>query len=200
LNISQALVETSVDVNLARDATWVGSFDLFRDFQPLMTTAGKHALFINEGNSVLMDSAGGVLAMRVAGSGTIGVTNSNLEFKSSVGAGLSVFVTSDAAAAAGGNFSTLTIDHPKAYHADTSIGMGAEIDLVGLAHADSYSLNNDLLKIYSGDTVIDTMRLSDANLGSETFAVVQAADGVHLLTLEPLTPPPSGLLPLHCGV
>src|SRR5208283_1376128 len=95
--------------------------------------------------------ASAVLSMPVLGKGQIDVGSSGtLELQSLVGPDLTVNVGN------GVGTSVLTIDHPHEYFADTSFGFLAEIDLVGLAHADSYSFKNDMLAIYSGNSVIDT--------------------------------------------
>jgi hypothetical protein len=190
INGSSGIGPGSETVNLARDAIWVGTFNLNFDAGPLATTAGPRALFINDGASSLSRNGGGVLAVPVAGKGSIDLFDSNLEVKSSVGANQSVFVESDF------GVSVLTIDHPHEYHASTAIGFGAEIDLVGLAHADSYSYLNDILKIYSCDRVIDTLKFqNDFTAGS--FAVVQAASAVQIVTVNDPTQPPAGALPVH---
>jgi hypothetical protein len=193
LNLSASLEPESLSVNLARDAIWVGTFNLVMAGARLVTTAGEHALFINDGASSTIKDIGAVLAMPVAGTGSIAVAQSDLEFQSSVGANQSVSVYSDAP------YSVITIDHPKEYHASTSIGTGGELDLVGLAHADSYSYQNDMLRIYAGDTVIDRMKLQ-LGYGAGSFAVTQAVDGVHIYGVAVGDGPPAGGLPLHSAV
>ena len=41
------------------------------------------------------------------------------------------------------------------------MNVGAEVELVGLAHADSYSFADDLLTLFSGQRPIDSLHLSN---------------------------------------
>jgi hypothetical protein len=77
------------------------------------------------------------------------------------------------------------------------LGIG-EIDFIGLANADSYSYANDLLSIYAGNTIIDTLRLHQLGTPSLPFAVEKTETGVSLYTIgSQTTPPPGTILPSH---
>jgi len=76
------------------------------------------------------------------------------------------------------------------------MGWGAEIDLVGLAHADSYTFKNDMLSIYSSNHVIYAMRLQ-AYTGSGVFEVAQTPLGVNIYPTADPNNLPAGLLPVH---
>jgi len=181
---------SSDTVNLARNSVWIGSFNMGYAGH-LSTSAGAHSLFINDGDSgVARGSA--VLAMPVVGTGSISDYASRLEFASSVGAHLSVGVSGEYPGA------VIAIDHPYEYHASTSMGAEGEIDLVGLAHADSYTFKNDMLAIYSGNCVIYSMRLQ-AYSGFGAFEVAQTPSGVNIFSTADPNNPPAGALPIHTG-
>jgi|SRR5208283_3526726 len=184
--------ENSATVNLASNSVWIGSFHVGHS-GPLSISGGAHSVFINDGASgVDSDILGARVAVPVLGKGSIGVNGhaSRLEFASSVGASQSVDVSGAP------ETSVLTIDHPHEYHASTSIGYGAEIDLVGLAHADSYTFKNDMLAIYSGNHVIYGMRLQDGYLPG-VFAVAQTPSGVNIFSSADPNNLPAGALPIH---
>ena len=68
-----------------------------------------------------------------------------------------------------------------------------EIDLNGLAKANSYTYQNDMLSIFSGKSVIDTLRLAS----SETFSVEKTSTGGVSIYTAAASPPPGTLLPIH---
>jgi len=78
------------------------------------------------------------------------------------------------------------------YH--SSGPMTATINLEGLANADSYTFANDMLSIFSGKSVIDTLRLHDSTQFG--FAVNKVPDGVSVVTNVDQTNPVGGL-PVH---
>jgi hypothetical protein len=71
----------------------------------------------------------------------------------------------------------------------------AEIDLEGLAGADSYSFKDDMLKIFSGNKVIDTLRLTDQT--QYGFAVEQTAASLNIVGIDPTHPATGTVLPMH---
>ena len=73
----------------------------------------------------------------------------------------------------------LQLDSPTAYHAATQLGFG-EIILEGL-RATSYSLKGDLLSIFNGKSIVDTMNLSVQSVGGSApvaFSVSQVGGSV----------------------
>ncbi len=90
---------------------------------------------------------------------------------------------------------TLQLDKPTAFTGSVDAGYHGEIDLLGLANADSYSYKNDILSIYSHNRVIDKLSLTiDRNppftaqnslhvgkVGSEVVIDTYAKAGVALL-------------------
>ena len=97
---------------------------------------------------------------------------------------------------------TLTIDHPDQFQGTIiapdpqSVNGGSlpdvQVNLQGLV-ADSYDLSNDLLTLYKGSTVVDTLNFND---GAASTFVGQGASGVVIGMNESA---PSGVtaLPLH---
>jgi hypothetical protein len=79
----------------------------------------------------------------------------------------------------GGDHGVVQIDNPSIYHAATQLGFG-EIILEGL-RATSYSLKNDLLSIFNGNHIIDTMSLTVEPVGGSSpvrFGVSQVGGSV----------------------
>ena len=68
--------------------------------------------------------------------------------------------------------------------------------MVGLAHADSYTLKNDMLKLFSGERVIYDMRLQAVPYGG-VLAVAQTSAGVSIYTSANPDNLPAGVLPVH---
>jgi hypothetical protein len=90
----------------------------------------------------------------VNGTGNFTVQSGLLEFGKAVGSGQNVTVD-----AGGGETRVLQLDDHTQFDGSV-IMMGGDINLLNLANADSYTYKNDLLSIYSGGKVIDTLRLS----------------------------------------
>jgi hypothetical protein len=94
----------------------------------------------------------------------------------------------------------LEIDHPKQFLGTVQLALG-EIDLNGLARADSYTYQNDLLSIFDGKSVIDTLSLQQIALAQDTpniaFSVERTAHGVSIYTDANPTHPAGTILPVH---
>jgi len=147
-------------VNLAKNSIWIGSFNVFGGGYDgrLTASGGRHSAFMNSSSSV-EDFASAVVAVPIVGTGTflLGGGGATLEFASSVGADQSISVAGN-----GGDNDILRIDHPGRFHGSITLldSFGSEeIDLIGLAHADSYTFRNDILTIFPGSSIIDTLRL-----------------------------------------
>lgn len=119
---------------------------------------GLHA----HGNSF---ANGNTIGVNVIGNGTINEFQSNssgkLEFMHGVAATQTITDSGG-----GGDHGVVQIDSPLNYHAPTQLGFG-EIILEGLK-ATSYSLKNDLLSIFNGNHIIDTMSLSVQSVGGSS--------------------------------
>lgn len=164
---------------------------------------GPGATWNNNGVSLVSNAENLVVKAPVVGSGSFDLTNSGptvflapiarMEFAGSVGANQTIR-----------DSGLLVLDRPDQFsgHVVLSVkpgampdqGMPSQIDLAGLANADSYTFQNDMLRLYSGTTVIDRLRLTDATPNG--FAVQKAAGSVNIVAILDPTQPPVGL-PLH---
>jgi hypothetical protein len=184
--------EDMLKVNVASSSTWTGSFFLGED--TTLTASGEsHSVFINDGTSEL-SRASAVLDLPVLGKGSFFLANTHgfLTFGSSVGAGQSVSIPGDP-------LSEVVIDQPNKFRGSITLGDGSSptgesIDLMGLATADSYTFKNDMLSIFAGNTVIDTLRLTNAT--PYGFAVEKESGSVNIVSISNPTNPPVGL-PIH---
>ncbi len=128
------------------------------------------------------------IGVNVTGTGRIGAFHGTTTFERAVGSGQQVTVQNG----------KVVIDEPKQFSALTSIydGAGGEIDLNGLAKADSYTFQNDMLSIYRGKRVIDTLQLHDGT--SYGLEVDKTDTGVRLVPYADASHTPVGsLLPIH---
>lgn len=145
----------NVTINLATNSEWVGGFT----GNPGTTYSIKGTGQLD--NDQVSSVDGNVtIGVNVIGTGSINVSaihsSGKLEFMRSVSAGQHVTTSGDEAY--GLQFGVLQIDSPLNYHASTTIGFG-EIILEGLK-ATSYSFKNDILSVFSGNTVLDTLKLA----------------------------------------
>jgi hypothetical protein len=180
-----------LSVNVASSSTWTGSFSLVDS--TLTASGGSNSVFINDGSSELFDYSYTVLNLPVLGDGSFSlVFHGFLTFGSSVGVNQSVSIAADPQ-------SYVVIDHPKEFLGSITLGAGPgvgdeSIDLMGLAKADSYTFKNDMLSIFSGNTVIDKLRLTDDT--PYGFAVEKETGSVNIVAYSHPTNPPVGL-PIH---
>jgi hypothetical protein len=179
-----------VTFTLASGARLVGTLDTPESGVTIHGPAGS--TFDNDGASTI-NAVGSVIGVDVTGAGsfTVPVQNFdfsgfNLEFLAAVGANQSVSDGGEILIAKATEFRaamTLTSAH-------------SIVDLQGIASADSYSFANDLLSIYSGNSVIDRMRLTDQT--PYGFDVTKTAAGdVNIVALNTPGQTVSGALPIH---
>ena len=78
----------------------------------------------------------------------------------------------------------------------------SEVDLVGLAKADSYTFENDMLSIFSGNCLIDRLKLTNNGsfIGVSHDLVVSKSGSDVWLTQSGLTSPPIGSITLPLRV
>lgn len=89
----------------------------------------------------------------------------------------------------------LTIDQPGKFLGAVDFTNG-DIDLNGLAKADSYSFKNDMLTIWSGGTAIDRLHMTADS--TSAFTVAQTQFGVSIYTAQDTNHPTGGtVLPSH---
>ncbi|HTI80837.1 MAG TPA: hypothetical protein VL614_10365 [Acetobacteraceae bacterium] len=190
LNVSSAGFEADVTVNIAANSRWVGGFNAVEDKFTVNGAAG--ASFSNQFSSGTKVNP--VINADVNGQGTIAVGDfSQWEFTKSVSAGQTVHLAD--------LFGAVQIDHPQRFHAKVvadglpNTASQARVNLLGLATADSYTYKNDLLKLYSGNKVIDTMSLSGA-VTAATIGVEKTSTGISVLMDRDIAGQ-TELLPLH---
>jgi hypothetical protein len=136
----------------------------------------------------------------VLGTGSFAVTQgASLVFLGAVGPAQTVSVSNGTVFGS----ARLIIDNPNEFHGAVDLtytpGAGAgvpQIDLLGLTKADSYSYHDDMLSIWSGKSVIDTLRLATST--PYGFAVASTMGGVSVIpdTANHTYP---GELPVHVG-
>lgn len=175
----------SMTVNLAENSQWVGGFDsLYGEIT--VQGDGKFANTLS-----LMGNQTAVINSDVVGNGlfSIGASyprHAKLEFMRSVSAGQSVTMDTARSFTQGiGSFIVLQVDNPQAFEASVKLGFG-EVILKSL-QADHYSFKNDLLSMYQGGQVVDTvpLRLIPDNTtggggGAVNFGVSQIAGDIVL--------------------
>jgi hypothetical protein len=186
-------------VNLAANSTWVGDIYVHalgnHDYGgDVVVNGGAHASFDNQASEV--DSGHTTVNADVVGVGSFGMGlkdsyaghPATLEFSGSVGYGQAITMSD---AAHGGNAGlVLQLDKPTAFQGSVTLVQG-RVDLEGLATADSYTFKNDMLSIFAGNAVIDTLRLHDAT--QYGFAVEKTATGVGVVAIGDPAHPPAGL-------
>ncbi len=196
---------TSATVDLRANARWIGSFYVFPGATVLINGA-PHAAFINQHagatGSGVVNGAGAkaIIMANITGNSPMNVLNDGaLEVGGSVSSGQTL-VLGTYPAVPGNQPGFLQVDHPTEFDGLVRLAVG-EIDLNGLARADSYSYQNDMLSIWSGNSVINTLRLQQIEAaqgtGLQPFAVEKTATGVSIYTESNPTHPPGTALPLH---
>jgi len=170
-------------VNIA-PGTMTGSVNLLNGHGTIAGTGS----FKNVNSSLSMGSM--AIKSNMIGTGSTSLTFMHLELNDAVSAGQTFTLNP---------VSSLTIDRPGQFHgviAAPPPGSGgplSEIDLIGIK-ADSYSMTNDVLSLYVGQTVVDRLALH-ATPG-QTF-VGQGSSGVVIgLNGQPAN---TSLVPLHTG-
>ena len=187
-------------VNLDHHARLTASFNMV--FGSLTVNGDDKAKLINDEN----DSLSGVhtvitpdvLGIGSFKAGTAQGVGGFLEFGHSVSRDQGVTVSGDPERRLA---TVLKIDKPREFHAAVTMQAKTETDLVGLAKADSYTFENDMLKIFSGNRLIDRLRLTNDGtfIGQPHDLVVSKSGSDVFLTQAGLTSPPIGstMLPLH---
>jgi hypothetical protein len=189
-----------VTVNLESHARLTASFNM--TFGRVTVNDAPEAKLINDQGDTFA-GANAVITPDVLGIG--GFTSSSaqgtggfLEFGRSVSSGQSVTLSGDTSQRVA---SGLQIDRPREFHGSVAMRPMSDIDLVGLAKADSYTFKNDMLSIFAGNRVIDRLRLTNDGtvLGQSHDLVVSKSGRDVIVTQSGLTGPPMGstTLPLH---
>lgn len=98
-------------------------------------------------------------------------TSPNIHVTGRVGTGTTVDLSK--------NDGHLVIDHPGRFHGTVDLGSG-DIDLKGLAAANSYSFKDDILSIFGGGKTLDKLHIT----GGADFSVEKTATGVSIYTAD----------------
>ncbi|MBV8614015.1 MAG: hypothetical protein JOY66_09630 [Acetobacteraceae bacterium] len=180
---ANSLANTTVTENIAPDSTLSGSF-LANGHDPSVTVNGADdtAQFANTGDSGIANGVA-VINADVTGTGSFtALPFSGIMFMGSVGDGQTV--NSD-------GFDRITIANPDLFQGLVAFAGGPTntVDLLGVA-ADSYSYQDDMLSLYQGGQVVDTLRLQT---DPSQFQVSESARGVSITGL-PGTPPPGAVV------
>jgi len=180
---ANSLANTTVTENIAPNSTLSGSL-LANGHDPSVTVnaADGTALFANTGDSAIANGVA-VINADVTGTGSFtALPFSGIMFMGSVGDGQTV--NSD-------GFDRITIANPDLFQGLVAFAGGPTntIDLLGVA-ADSYSYQDDMLSLYQGGQVVDTLRLQ---ADPSQFQVTESARGVSISGL-PGTPPPGAVV------
>jgi hypothetical protein len=211
---------SQVSVNLLHGARWDGTLNMGVGFGPTrgLTTVngGPLAQWNNNGHSVIDNTETAVVNVGVVGTGTFDINAASplpsamarMEFASYVGPGQSIT-----------DSGVLVLDRPRLFAGHVTLAtvndlgglapapgapapslLPAEIDLQGLANADSYTFKNDMLSISSGNAVIDRLHLTDRT--AHGFLIEKATGSLNIIAItDPLHIPAAMLdnaLPLHC--
>jgi hypothetical protein len=186
----------SLTVNLRANSEWVGGFT--SGIMDKVAINGPGA-FDNTSTHV---NGTATIGVNVVGKGTFAINAAHgpgkLEFLHSVSAGQTVSVSGLQNYGPAHDFGVLQVDNPGAYHASNVLGYG-EIILEGLK-ATSYSFKNDLLSIFHGHTIIDTLKLAVQTVGAGSpvnFGVSQVGGSVVVHADGPSYHDGGNLLPLH---
>lgn len=189
-------------INLAKGSQWNGTFSIRNGPDTLVVNGAANSVFNNTGNSDIGGESSATINAAVSGIGRFSVlpdpvssSGFQLEFGGSVSPLQSVADTG-----------LVKIDQPNAFDATVTLSSApdspasnrpSEIDLVGLANADSYTFKNDMLNIWSGNKVIDTLRLHDSTAFG--FGVAKVGGDVQVVALTSSGETLPGALPIHVG-
>lgn len=180
--IAENQIPIGTNFNIASHSTLAG---LFTTGQANFLNVNGHGVFAPS-NLAVSDGGTAVINANTVGVGTISASGyhyAHLTFGGSVGSGQSI--TLDGA--------TLVIDKPHEFAATvnvSSISPYTDISLVGLPRADSWSLNNDMLRITSHGHTVDSMHLVT---NGPSISVYQNAGGIDILAGHYASPPATAI-------
>jgi hypothetical protein len=202
LDVSSSFPSTpGITVNLASHSVLFGGFSHLT-FGSVTVNSESGSLFVYGQNDSL-DGTRAIITPDVLGVGAFSVDSAQsmagfIEFKHSVSSGQTVTLAADP----GRDLSSvLQIDEPKAFHGSVVMDVGAKVELVGIANADSYSFANDVLTLFAGQRAIDRLHVSnDGTYNGQPHDIqVSESGSVVYVTQIGLTSPPPGsiVLPIH---
>jgi hypothetical protein len=182
----------SITINLADHAKWIGGFSTNLGGGVFITGEGRFA------NQVSNVAAKSTVDVDVVGHGTFNVESDQsvvgvLEFTKSVDRGQAITVGGDQTR---GVTARLLVDDPRDFHAPVKLGFG-EIVLGGLK-ADSFTVKDDLLLLFSGSKVVGKLDLTVQPQAHPTgFTVSQSSQGITLFGDGAGSIAGGTLLPMH---
>jgi hypothetical protein len=186
-----------VTINLAANSEWVGGFSAYPG-----DVFNIHGSGVWDNNGVTTTSTTTNIGVNVIGVGTIDAHQAHsqgvLTFLHGVSVGSSQTVDVNGYELYGGQFGNVEVQSPSLYHAFTTIGFG-QVELDGL-HGTSYTFASDLLSIFNGKTVVDTLRLAvnnSQNAMPVTLVVAQTATGIGIYTDGHAAMDHATALPVH---
>jgi len=169
----------SATVNLASGAIFTGTILGGYAGHVTVNGGGMCSSFNNNGNSEA-DAPGGSETVNVAviGKGIFAVDGGNISFLKAVGPNQSVNM----------EYGSIAIYDPADFHASVTLSGGlAQISLSNMAAADSYSFENGLLDIWSGNSIIDALKLTNNSAAGYGF-LVEPPTGTGSLLITTVTP------------
>ncbi len=184
-----------VNVNIAPNSTWNGRFIQF-DITTTTSLTINGAAGSKFNNNVVNDydqSTGNVtFNVDVGGTGIFAISHSRMEFSRAVGAGQTI---NEGASDFSTVPSVLVLDKPTSFAGLLSLYNG-EVDLKGLV-ADSYNYQNNVLSLFKGDKLVDTMRMQASQFTTDTLRVMQTGSGVVFGDLNHTSAVAGVVLPVH---
>jgi hypothetical protein len=163
-------------INLAANAHLLMKGDLH--FASINFNGGPGSEIINNG-TISYFVGGGRISTSLMGTGTVDVSRSHdgsgmLEVNGAVGSGQTFDLLSNEFSA------TLKIDQPYSFGGAVDIEpesqFGSDVIYLAGLHANTYDLKNDMLRLYNGNSIVDTLRLNNGT--SEPVTVAQNSSNV----------------------
>ena len=197
---------STVAVNLRNGATWNGTFTMgqFRGvtFGHLTVNGGLHSRFNNNGLSSVVNTENAIIRADVVGFGSFDVANRGAGPTGATPIATMEFAGAVASTQSISNSGLVVVDKPSQFFANITLAASdaptsaapAEIDLIGLANADSYDFKNNFLTIFSGNEIIGELRLTDQT--HDGFSLKTTATSLDIIANDPARPI-SGALPIH---
>lgn len=185
-------------INLADHASLTGAFNM--TFSSAVIDGGHDSRFMGSG---LLLGSSVKINTQVKGNGSFAVQSAQsiggqVEFGDSVSRGESVAVSGDPFRDV---TSRVQIDQPGEFKGSVALGVFGEVDLMGLFKASSYAIKHDILSIFSGHEVIDTLRLTTPQgPGVPTFAINVAQTSMGVVVDHGPFSGNGTLLPVHSQV
>jgi hypothetical protein len=184
-----------IAIEEAKTASLTGTFLLgTNNNEPItLTLTGASGSSFHNLNSIAQSPGLMFINTDVVGAGDFDINGGRLEF------GKSVDTDQDVRVGANGAGGLLQIDQPTLFHGLTELFNSGAINLMSLATADSYAYSNDILSLYAGNTLIDTLNLHDSTTYGFVVEPPTAGGSISIMAITDPNNVPVGL-PLHTSV